>query len=157
MIELKCSLLGIGGGIGGYVCASRAARLGLNTILVEGQRVGGTCLNVGCIPSKALIHAAHLYHNAVLQAGDGMQGITVSAPKLDFAKTQDWSESVVNRLCAGVNGLLERSNVKTVNGWARFRDGKTIEIQSETGPVLVRAEHIVIATGARPAELPGLP
>ncbi|MDX2483943.1 MAG: dihydrolipoyl dehydrogenase [Pseudodonghicola sp.] len=157
MTELRCSLLVIGGGPGGYVCASRAARLGVDTILVEGKRVGGTCLNVGCIPSKALIHAAHLYHNAVLQAGDGMQGITVAAPSLDFAKTQEWSQSVVNRLCTGVSGLLERSGVKTVNGWARFRDGKTVEIDSETGPVLVRAENIVVATGSRPAELPGLP
>lgn len=157
MIELNCSLLVIGGGPGGYVCASRAARLGVDTIIVEDKRVGGTCLNIGCIPSKALIHAAHLYHNAVLQSSEGMHGISVSAPTLDFAKTQDWSQSVVDRLCTGVSGLLERSNVKTVNGWARFRDGKTVEVQSETGPVLVRAKHIVIATGARPSELPKLP
>ncbi|QCO57847.1 dihydrolipoyl dehydrogenase (plasmid) [Pseudorhodobacter turbinis] len=157
MIELKCSLLVIGGGPGGYVCASRAARLGVDTILVEGKRVGGTCLNVGCIPSKALIHAADLYHNAALQAKEGLQGITVSEPKLDFGKTQDWSQGIVDRLCTGVSGLLERSNVKSVKGWARFRDGKTVEIQSETGPMLVTAENIVIATGARPAELSGFP
>ena len=90
MTELRCSLLVIGGGPGGYVCASRAARLGVDTILVEGRRVGGTCLNVGCIPSKALIHAAELYHDAVRQAREGMQGISVSAPSLDFGQTQGW-------------------------------------------------------------------
>ncbi|GHF65015.1 dihydrolipoyl dehydrogenase [Seohaeicola zhoushanensis] len=156
MNELRCSLLVIGGGPGGYVCASRAARLGVDTILVEGNRVGGTCLNVGCIPSKALIHAADLYHAAVMQSRGGMLGITVAAPKLDFARTQEWSRGVVDKLCAGVGGLLERSGVKTLKGWARFRDGKTVEVESETGPVLVRAENVVIATGSRPAEVPGL-
>ena len=157
MNELRCSLLVIGGGPGGYVCASRAARLGVDTILVEGQRVGGTCLNIGCIPSKALIHAAELYHNAVRQAGTGMQGITVSAPRLDFGQTQEWKTGVVDKLCSGVAGLLERSGVKTLKGWARFRDGKTVEVESETGPVLVRADNVVIATGSVPVELPGLP
>ncbi|MBL3705299.1 dihydrolipoyl dehydrogenase [Sulfitobacter sp. BDSS02] len=157
MTELRCSLLVIGGGPGGYICASRAARLGVDTILVEARRVGGTCLNVGCIPSKALIHAAELYHDAVRQAGEGMQGISVSAPSLDFGKTQDWKQGVVDRLCSGVDGLLEKSGVKTLTGWARFRDGKTVEVEGETGPVIVRAENIVIATGSRPVELPGLP
>lgn len=68
MTDLRCKLVVIGGGPGGYVCASRAARLGVDTILVEGNRVGGTCLNVGCIPSKALIHTAQSYHHAVQQA-----------------------------------------------------------------------------------------
>lgn len=157
MTELRCALLVIGGGPGGYVCASRAARLGVDTILVEGGRVGGTCLNIGCIPSKALIHAADLYHTATVQAGTGMQGVTVSAPSLNFGETQAWKAGVVDKLCGGVAGLLERSGVKTIRGWARFRDGKTVEVEGDTGPVLIRADNIVIATGSVPAGLPGLP
>ena len=157
MNERRCSLLVIGGGPGGYVCASRAARLGVDTILVEGARIGGTCLNIGCIPSKALIHAAELHHNATLQAGAGLLGITVSSPRLDFSQTQAWSKGVVDKLCSGVTGLLERSGVKTLKGWARFRDGKTVEVDGETGPILLRADNIVIATGSVTEELPGLP
>ena len=157
MTEMTCDLLVIGGGPGGYVCASRAARQGLDTVLVEGRRVGGTCLNVGCIPSKALIHAADLYHTATLQAGEGLCGVTVATPHLDYAQTLDWSSSVVDKLCSGVTGLLGNSGVKTLTGWAHFRDGKTVEVDSETGPVTIRAAKVVIATGSQPVELPGLP
>ena len=157
MTEMTCDLLVIGGGPGGYVCASRAARQGLDTVLVEGRRVGGTCLNVGCIPSKALIHAADLYHTATLQAGEGLCGVTVATPHLDYAQTLDWSGSVVDKLCSGVTGLLGNSGVKTLTGWAHFRDGKTVEVDSETGPVTIRAAKVVIATGSQPVELPGLP
>lgn len=157
MTEISCDLLVIGGGPGGYVCASRAARQGIDTVLVEGRRVGGTCLNVGCIPSKALIHAAELFHTATLQADTGLCGVSVDTPMLDFAQTQDWSRTVVDKLCSGVTGLLERSGVKTISGRASFRDGKTVEVDGETGPVTIRAGNVVIATGSRPVELPGLP
>ncbi len=157
MSELKCKLLVIGGGPGGYVCASRAARMGVDTILVEAKRVGGTCLNVGCIPSKALIHAAGIYHQARQRAGDGVHGISAAEPKLDFARTREWSDGVVSRLTSGVTGLLKRSGVKTLPGHARFIDGKTVEVNGETGTTQVRADFIVIATGSRPVELNHLP
>ena len=156
MNDLKCKLLVIGGGPGGYVCASRAARLGVDTILVEGNRVGGTCLNVGCIPSKALIHTAQAFHAAVQQASGQGHGVYVSEPRLDWPEASAWRNGVVNQLCAGVTGLVERSGVKTLNGWATFRDGKTVEVTSETGTFVIRAENIVIATGSFPVELPGL-
>ena len=157
MSDLRCGLVVIGGGPGGYVCASRAARLGVDTILIESGRVGGTCLNVGCIPSKALIHAADLFATARRQAGEGMHGITVAEPSLDFGQTREWMDGVVSRLRSGVVGLLERSGVKTLHGRARFLDGKTVEVVGDTGTTTVRAENVVIATGSRPVDLPGLP
>ncbi|UOM33319.1 dihydrolipoyl dehydrogenase [Acuticoccus sp. I52.16.1] len=157
MNELRCALVVIGGGPGGYVCASRAARLGVDTVLVEAGRVGGTCLNIGCIPSKALIHAGELFARANRQAGEGMHGITVAAPTLDFAGTREWIHGVTGRLRSGVVGLLAKSGVKTLNGRARFVDGKTLEVRGDTGTTIVRADNVVIATGSRPVELPGLP
>lgn len=157
MNDLRCGLVVIGGGPGGYVCASRAARLGVDTILIEADRIGGTCLNVGCIPSKALIHAADLFARAKAQADGGLHGISVTAPTLDFGQTRDWMDSVTGKLRSGVIGLLERSGVKTLKGRARFIDGKTVEVSGETGLTRIRAENVVIATGSRPVELPGLP
>ncbi len=158
MTDLRCTLLVIGGGPGGYVCASRAARMGVDTILVEGHKMGGTCLNVGCIPSKALIHTAQAYRQAKLQADQGMHGIRVTEPTLDFGETKAWMTGVVSGLISGVSGLLERSGVKTVTGWARFVDGKTIKVATDTGlNTTIRADHIVIATGSAPAMLPPLP
>ncbi|MBL6430243.1 dihydrolipoyl dehydrogenase [Maritimibacter sp. DP07] len=157
MNEVNTSLLVIGGGPGGYVCAARAARLGVDTLLVEKDRLGGTCLNVGCIPSKALIHAAGKYATALSQAEGGTCGVSVADPVLDFAKTRRWMDEVTGKLRSGVTGMMEQHGVKTMQGVARFRDGKTVEVTGETGTTLVRADHVVIATGSRPVELPGLP
>ncbi|MEC7760611.1 MAG: dihydrolipoyl dehydrogenase [Pseudomonadota bacterium] len=157
MTELKTTLLVIGGGPGGYVCAARAARLGVDTMLVEKDRLGGTCLNVGCIPSKALIHAADLFATAQRQAATGTCGISVAAPSLDFAATRQWMAEVTGTLRSGVTGMMEQRGVKTLQGLARFVDGKTVEVRGDTGVTTVRAEHVVIATGARPTDLPGLP
>jgi len=157
MSDLHCKLAVIGGGPGGYVCATRAAQLGVDTILVESGQVGGTCLNVGCIPSKALIHAADLFDNARQQAKGGMLGITVADPELDFGQMRDWMDGVTGQLRSGVTGMLERGGVKSLSGRARFLDGKTIEVRGETGVTRIHAENIVIATGSRPITLPGLP
>ncbi|SFJ06581.1 dihydrolipoyl dehydrogenase [Albimonas pacifica] len=157
MTDLTCALLVIGGGPGGYVCASRAARLGVDVMLVEAGPLGGTCLNIGCIPSKALIHVAETFHAAREQARGGRHGVHVAEPRLEFAESREWMGSVVSRLRSGVGGLMEKSGVKTLQGRARFLDGKTVEVEGETGARRIRAEQIVIATGARPTELPGLP
>lgn len=158
MKELSCRLLVIGAGPGGYVCAIRAGQLGLDTIVVESARPGGTCLTVGCIPSKALIHAADEYARlADAAAGGSPFGLTATAPALDLARTVAWKDGIVGRLTGGVTALLKRAGVKTVVGWARFRDGKTVEVETETGLQVIRAETIVIATGSRPVELPVLP
>ncbi|WP_292580224.1 FAD-dependent oxidoreductase, partial [Mesorhizobium sp.] len=158
MKEISCKLLVIGAGPGGYVCAIRAGQLGVDTVIVETGKPGGTCLNVGCIPSKALIHAAEEFEKvAHLAGGKDPLGIKVAAPTLDLAQTVAWKDGIVSRLNSGVAGLLKKAKVKTVQGWATFRDGKTVEVETEIGTQVIRAETVVIATGSAPVELPFLP
>ena len=157
MKEIVCKLLVIGAGPGGYICAIRAGQLGLDTVIVEKAKAGGTCLNVGCIPSKALIHAAEEFDKVRHMTAPNALGITVEAPKLDLAQTVRWKDGIVGRLNSGVLGLLRKARVKIVHGEARFRDGKTVEVETETGTQLIRAEAVVIATGSEPVELPALP
>ncbi len=158
MKEISCKLLVIGAGPGGYVCAIRAGQLGIDTVIVEANKPGGTCLNVGCIPSKALIHAAEEFEKARRWAGSSSPlGISVAKPTLDLERTIAWKDAVVGRLTSGVGGLLKRARVKIVVGVARFRDGKTVAVETETGLQVIRAEEIVIATGSAPVELPFLP
>ena len=157
MKELSCKLLVIGAGPGGYVCAIRAGQLGVDTIIVEAARPGGTCLTVGCIPSKAMIHAADEYARlAAAAAGGSPFGLSAEKPALDLAMAVAWKDGIVGKLTTGVAGLLKRAGVKTVVGWARFRDGKTVEVETETGVQVIRAEAVVIATGSEPVELPSL-
>ncbi|RWA65328.1 MAG: dihydrolipoyl dehydrogenase [Mesorhizobium sp.] len=158
MKEISCKLLVIGAGPGGYVCAIRAGQLGIDTVIVEVAKPGGTCLNVGCIPSKALIHAAEEFGKiAHMAGGKDLLGIKVGAPTLDLIRTVAWKDGIVSRLTSGVAGLLKKAKVKTVHGWAMFRDGKTVEVETETGTQVIRAETVVIATGSAPVELPFLP
>jgi dihydrolipoamide dehydrogenase len=158
MKDIACKLLVIGAGPGGYVCAIRAGQLGVDTVIVEAGKPGGTCLNVGCIPSKALIHAAEEFDKvAHLAARDNPLGISTTAPTLDLVKTVAWKDSIVSRLNSGVAGLLKKAGVKTVSGHARFRDGKTVEVETETGVQVIRADTVVIATGSAPVKLPFLP
>jgi dihydrolipoamide dehydrogenase len=156
--EISCRLLVVGAGPGGYVCAIRAGQLGIDTVIVEMTKPGGTCLNVGCIPSKALIHAADEFALAsAMAAGKGHIGISVTDPRIDLARTVAWKDGIVGRLNSGVAGLLKKAGVKIVLGRAAFRDGKTVEVETETGQQLIRAEIVVIATGSAPVELPALP
>lgn len=158
MKEISCKLLVIGAGPGGYVCAIRAGQLGIDTVIVETGKPGGTCLNVGCIPSKALIHAAEEFEKVTHMAGGKSPlGISLSRPALDLAATIAWKDGIVSRLTSGVAGLLKKAKVKTVYGWATFRDGKTVEVETEIGVQVIRAETVVIATGSAPVELPFLP
>ncbi|MDQ6437260.1 dihydrolipoyl dehydrogenase [Mesorhizobium sp. LHD-90] len=158
MKEISCKLLVVGAGPGGYVCAIRAGQLGIDTVIVEAKKPGGTCLTIGCIPSKALIHAAEEFE-AVKLAGEGRSavGISLSAPAIDLSKTVAWKDRIVGRLTNGVAGLLKKANVKSVHGFAKFRDGKTVEVETETGTQVIRADTIVIATGSVPVELQSLP
>jgi dihydrolipoamide dehydrogenase len=158
MKDISCKLLVIGAGPGGYVCAIRAGQLGIDTVIVEERKPGGTCLNVGCIPSKALIHAAEEYDRIVhLASGKNPLGIRAAKPELDLSQTIAWKDTIVGRLNSGVSSLLKRAKVKMVQGRARFRDGKTVEVETETGRQVIHAENVVIATGSAPVELPNLP
>ena len=158
MKEISCKLLVIGAGPGGYVCAIRAGQLGVDTVIVEANKPGGTCLNVGCIPSKALIHAAEEFEKiGRIAAGNSRLGISVDKPSVDLALTMAWKDGIVSRLNHGVSALLKKAGVKLVHGWARFRDGKTVEVETEMGLQVVRAEQVVIATGSASVELPFLP
>ncbi|MER8976566.1 MULTISPECIES: dihydrolipoyl dehydrogenase [unclassified Mesorhizobium] len=157
MKEISCKLLVIGAGPGGYVCAIRAGQLGIDTVIVEAGKPGGTCLNVGCIPSKALIHAAEEFEKlSHMASGKSLLGISIAGPSLDLAATIAWKDGIVSRLNNGVAGLLKKAGVKTVHGWATFRDGKTVAVETEIGMQVIRAETVVIATGSAPVELPSL-
>ena len=158
MKEISCKLAVIGAGPGGYVCAIRAGQLGIDTVIIEAVKAGGTCLNVGCIPSKAIIHAADEFYRATkFAAGRDHLGISHGAPTIDFLQTAAWKDRIVGRLNSGVVSLLKKAGVKAVVGHARFRDGKTLEVETETGQQVIRAETIVIATGSAPVELPFMP
>jgi dihydrolipoamide dehydrogenase len=158
MKDIACKLAVIGAGPGGYVCAIRAGQLGIDTVIVEAKRLGGVCLNVGCIPSKALIHAGDEFERLRLAAsGAGPLGFGAGAPTLDFMRTIAWKDGIVGRLTGGVGALLKKNKVKIVSGAAKFRDGKTLAVETETGLQIIRAEQIVIATGSAPVELPSLP
>ena len=146
-------LLIIGGGPGGYVAAIRAGQLGIPTLLVEGADLGGTCLNVGCIPSKALIHAADEFERATHFAGNSPLGISASAPSIDLATTQRWKDGIVQRLTGGVGALLKKARVEVVKGMAQIVDGKTVEV----GGTRIHCEHLLLAMGSEAVQLPHLP
>ncbi|HYM73144.1 MAG TPA: dihydrolipoyl dehydrogenase [Stellaceae bacterium] len=147
-------VLVLGGGPGGYVAALRAGQLGLETVLVEAGRLGGTCLICGCIPSKALIHAADKFAGI----GDSAAlGITAGPAQLDLAKTVAWKDGIVDRLNGGVAALLARAKVDIVRGWAVFSDAKTCTVATPEGPLTLTAEHVILAAGSQAVALPMLP
>src|SRR5215471_6733130 len=139
MKDIQCKLLVVGGGPGGYVAAIRAGQLGLDTVLVDKERLGGTCLLRGCIPSKALIHAADRFADIAGAAGGGNPlGIAIDQPpRLDLARTVAWKDGIVDRLSNGVAGLLARAKVRVVEGWATFSDAKSCTVATAAGPVAI--------------------
>jgi dihydrolipoamide dehydrogenase len=141
----------IGAGPGGYVCAIRCAQLGLKTACVEGREtLGGTCLNVGCIPSKALLHASHQYHSAVHDfAAIGLVG---DAPTIDFAKMQAFKDGVVEANTKGVEFLFKKNKIDRIKGWATITGKGEVTVDGTPH----KARHIVIATGSEPSTLPGV-
>jgi len=152
---ITTKVLVIGGGPGGYVAAIRAGQLGLETTLVEEDRHGGTCLLRGCIPSKALIHAAGKFHEL---GHAGNIGITLPQPaSFDLATAVSWKDGITGKLNSGVTGLLAKAKVRTVNGRAVFSDAKTCTVETKEGPLTLKAEHVILANGSIPAELKILP
>ena len=161
METINTTLLIVGGGPGGYVAGIRAGQLNVPTVLVEGAAPGGTCLNIGCIPSKALIHAAEEFCKARSYAAETSPlGITSSTPRIDLDKTVAWKDGIVRKLTGGVGALLKKNGVKLVNGWATILDGKTVEVRPEgssEATVRIRCEHMLLASGSEAVELPFMP
>jgi dihydrolipoamide dehydrogenase len=159
MIEtLRPRVLVVGGGMGGYVAAIRASQLGLDAVLVEKDRLGGTCLIRGCIPSKALIHAADRFAGIADAVGGNALGIALEQPpRLEFGRTVKWKDGIVDRLNKGVIGLLDRAKVRVIQGWAVFSDAKTCRVETAEGVIDIAAEQVLLATGSEPVPLAGLP
>lgn len=147
-------VLVIGSGPGGYVAAIRAAQLGKSVVIVDRGAVGGVCLNVGCIPSKALISAAKQYED-MSQASE--IGIEVEGVKVNFEKIQQWKDSVVNKLTGGVSYLLKGNKIKMLSGEAFFTGPDTVSVSNEEEGNRYKFKHCIIATGSRPIELPSMP
>lgn len=142
----------IGAGPAGYVCAIRLAQLGQEVTVVEREALGGTCLNVGCIPSKALIAAGALLHK--VQNAQAM-GITAKDVSLDVGQLVEWKEGIVGRLTGGVGVLLKNHKVAVVNGSATITDRNTVQVTAADGAQTLKCDDIVIATGSSPIEIPG--
>ncbi|MCX8103154.1 MAG: dihydrolipoyl dehydrogenase [Candidatus Bipolaricaulota bacterium] len=151
-IATGTEVLVVGGGPGGYVAAIRAAQLGKDVTLVEKDELGGICLNVGCIPSKALIYAAYLYEK--IQRADAF-GISVKEVRVDLERLQAWKESVVKRLTGGVKQLCEGNGINIIKGKATFVSAKKCLVESEHGAQAIEFKDCIIATGAVPMTIPG--
>ncbi len=142
----------IGSGSGGYVCAIRLGQLGKTVALVEKEKIGGVCLNVGCIPSKALISASKLVKNA---RNAGKMGINAQVT-VDIAKLQQWKQSVVDRLTSGVSILCKANKVQVIHGNARIESAGLVSVSNAPSSVQINCRDIVIATGSSSIELPNL-
>lgn len=145
----------IGAGPGGYVAAIRLGQLGIQTAVIENEHLGGVCLNVGCIPSKALIEASKKW--ADLTSGAAEMGIEAKEVSLDVAKLQNWKNKVTHKLTSGVGTLLKANGVDVIRGFARFEDSNRLHVETADGALEVTADHIVVATGSRPIEIAGFP
>ena len=151
--DADCDLVVIGAGPGGYSAAFRAADLGLKVILVERYAaLGGVCLNVGCIPSKALLHAAKVIDDAAFFAD---HGVKFGKPKIDLKKLEAWKSSVIGKLTGGLQGLAKQRKVEVVTGKAGFTDPHTLNVETDDGSRAIRFRHCIIAAGSRPVAPPG--
>ncbi len=153
--DMECRVVVLGAGPGGYSAAFRAADLGLDTVLVERYpSLGGVCLNVGCIPSKALLHAARVIDEA---ASFAAHGVSFGAPRIDLDKLRAHKDKVVGQLTGGLAGMAKQRKVRVVQGVGRFVSPHEIEVASAEGPTLVRFEQAIIAAGSQAVKLPGFP
>jgi dihydrolipoamide dehydrogenase len=153
MQNLRADAVVIGAGPGGYACAIRLAQLGKKVIVIDAEHIGGVCLNVGCIPSKALIHGADEYRKVRESASIGVHASDV---RLDWTAMQKWKDGVVSKLTGGVKTLLKGNKVEVLAGRASFTAPGKLLVAAKDGEVSVEAKDIVIATGSRPVELRGL-
>ncbi|MAG76915.1 MAG: dihydrolipoyl dehydrogenase, partial [Colwelliaceae bacterium] len=154
--EIKTQVVVLGSGPGGYSAAFRAADLGLDVVLIEKySNLGGVCLNVGCIPSKALLHVAKVLDDAKDMAA---HGVTFGQPEIDLEKIRQWKDKeVVGKLTQGVGGMAKMRKVKVVNGYGKFTSDKTIEVEGADGNTTVTFDNAIIACGSSVVNLPFIP
>ena len=153
--ELKTQVVVLGGGPGGYSAAFRAADLGLEVTLVESREtLGGVCLNVGCIPSKALLHVAKVIDDAAEMSS---HGVTFGKPEIDLDKIRDWKESVIGQLTGGLDGMAKMRKVKVVSGYGKFTGSNTLAVEGEDGTTTITFDNAIIAAGSQPVNLPFIP
>src|SRR3989441_10782175 len=151
MVDRHADVVVIGAGPGGYPAAIRAAQLGKHVLLVERDRLGGECLNYGCIPSKALIHTGNLVR-AIERASE--RGVETGPVKVDLARLQQWKTSVVQRLVNGIGQLCKGNGVDVLAGTASFMGPNDLEVRKAEGSDWVTFTDAIIATGGRPSDLP---
>jgi dihydrolipoamide dehydrogenase len=143
----------IGSGPGGYVAAIRCAQLGLKTAIIEKYNtLGGTCLNVGCIPSKALLDSSEHFHNAKHNFAD--HGIEIDAPKINVSQLMKRKNEVIDQTCGGIDFLMKKNKIDVLQGWASFADATHINIDTDGVTTQIEAAKTIIATGSKPTSLP---
>ncbi|TLU66750.1 dihydrolipoyl dehydrogenase [Thalassotalea litorea] len=153
--DIKTQVVVLGSGPGGYSAAFRAADLGLDVVLIERYAtLGGVCLNVGCIPSKALLHVAKVIDDAKEMAD---HGVTFGEPKIDIDKIRGWKEKVVGQLTGGLAGMAKQRKVTTVNGFGKFTGPNSIVVEGESGTTTVNFDNAIIAAGSSVVNLPFIP
>lgn len=152
---IKAQVVVLGSGPGGYSAAFRAADLGLDTVLIEKHKVlGGVCLNVGCIPSKALLHLAKVIDEAQKVSSHGVE---FGKPKIDLDKIRSHKEGVINKLTGGLKQMAQMRKVQVINGYGKFTDSNTIQVEQDGAITTVQFDHAIIAAGSKPIQLPFIP
>lgn len=155
MSEIKTQLVVLGAGPGGYSAAFRASDLGIETVIVDARdTLGGVCLNVGCIPSKALLHVAKVIDDAKDMAH---HGVVFGEPKIDLDKVRGWKDSVVSQLTKGLSGMAKMRKVKHVQGYGKFTGANTLEVEGKDGKTTITFDNAIIAAGSEPVSLPFIP
>ncbi|WP_318471477.1 dihydrolipoyl dehydrogenase [Photobacterium leiognathi] len=153
--EIKAQVVVLGSGPAGYSAAFRCADLGLDTVLIEKfNTLGGVCLNVGCIPSKALLHVAKVIEEAKAMAE---HGVVFGEPQTDINKIRLWKDKVITQLTGGLGGMAKMRKVNVVNGYGKFTGPNTIVVEGTDGQTTVNFDNAIVAAGSRPIELPFIP
>ena len=147
MSNFDYDVIVLGAGPGGYECAIRCAQFGKKTALVEARELGGTCLNRGCIPTKALLHSAEMFENA---SNAGNCGVTTGEVSFDFARIAEYKDSVVQKLRTGIAGLEKAHGVKVISGFGKVVDNHTLDVDGER----ISFDKLILATGSSPARPP---
>ena len=150
---MKFDIIVVGSGPGGYVAAIRASQLGKNVAIIEKAELGGICLNWGCIPTKALLKSAQVFEYLQHSAD---YGITVKGADADFEAIIKRSRGVASNMSKGIEFLMKKNKITVIKGAAKLSAPKKVEVEFEGKKEIHEADHIILATGARSRELPGV-